>query len=603
MSSVSTNPGSAEGRVVSNAAVKGRRRSGFAWTESVSLGLVISLVVGLIYALILMGPAPLNPHNTGWMIGDPAMYYIGWELLRQDPHWHWPLTYTDRVGYPRGDSVALMDLNPLLAVLLKPLSPLLPEPFQYFGIEVILICVLQFFFATRLFRLILGPNPLGIFLCSLFFLVGPPLIWNLTRHFAVSNHWLIIAALLIYFQAQQESAQAVRRFIIPGLTLAALAAATNPYVVLQVVLVLTATAMSLLWQHRLKLRSTVAFMAGMGLICAMVGYSLGFFITGGKGLGGVGYGYREFSLSLLGPFDPYTYGSILSRLLPHFPRRPIYPGCAYLGAGVIFLGILILILFGLQPEKRPSLDKHRVVPLLLCCVTLTLIAFSTRVTLGSATLIDFDPRQHLTPLLGALRMSVYLFWVPYYVFLVAVLAAPFLLFRTSRANALLALVLVIQLIDITPLLRWAHSRDVPSEIDGLWKVTELQPLKSPVWSKLGSVHQNLIVLPAWQCSNPPLTPGGLDGYRIFGFLAAAQEMRTNSYRPGPYTSISRAFHCEEAIAALAKQPLSPDSAYVVTPSLEAVIERGPTGPGKCHKLDGFILCSSKTEFGLGDQPK
>ena len=43
---------------------------------------------------------------------------------------------------------------------------------------------------------------------------------------------------------------------------------------------------------------------------------------------------------------------------------------------------------------------------------------------------------------------------------------------------------------------------------------------------------------------------------------------------------------------------SPDSAYVVTPELAAAIAQGPTGPGKCHDVDNFILCSAKTDFGL-----
>ncbi len=157
--------------------------------------------MGLLYTLVLMGSAPLNPHNIGWMIGDPAMYYVAWELYRQDPHWHWPLTYTNRMGYPLGESVALVDANPVALVLLKPLSPLLPEPFQYFGIEVVLICALQFFFSIKLFRLILGENPLGIWICSLLLLLAPTLTWNLTRHYAMANHWLLVASLLVYFQA------------------------------------------------------------------------------------------------------------------------------------------------------------------------------------------------------------------------------------------------------------------------------------------------------------------------------------------------------------------------------------------------------------------
>ena len=106
-----------------------------------------------------------------------------------------------------------------------------------------------------------------------------------------------------------------------------------------------------------------------------------------------------------------------------------------------------------------------------------------------------------------------------------------------------------------------------------------------------------MVLPAWQCSGNS-SPGQWDGFRIFGFLAVAQKMRTNSYFSARYTQVNSDFHCKQAIAALSEQPLSPDTAYVVTPALAAVIARGPTGPGKCHVVDSFILCSSKTDFGL-----
>lgn len=583
-------------RTVSGAPASVRRGAGIACIDSLWLCLAISLIVGLLYALVLMGTAPLNPHNIGWMIGDPAEYYIAWELFRQDPHWHWPLTYTDRVGYPVGETVALMDPDPLLVVFLKPLSPLLPEPFQYFGFEVVLICALQFFFSVKLFRLILGQNPVGIWLCSSFFLVAPALVWNVTRHFALSNHWLLVAALLVYFQAQQESQHTIRRFVVSALLLTGAAVATNPYLTLPVLLVLTAAAGSLLWQRRLRLRKAVVFMAALGATCAIVAYSLGFFIAGGRGYGQ--WGYRFYSLNLLAPFDPYVYGSILSRLLPHFPRRQAYVGCMYLGAGVIFLAVFLLILFGLQrPWKRRSLDRRQVVPLFLCCLTLTLIALSTKVMIGSLTLVDLDPQQHLTRFLAPLRTSISEFWLPYYTILMIVLAAPFLLFRRSQANLLLVIVLVVQLVDIIPLFRWAHSRVVPSEVEGFWKPGQLQPLQSPIWSTLGSIHENLVVLPAWQCG-PNSSPGGLDGYRIFGFLAAVQKMRTNSYRSSRYTEANRDFHCKQAIAALSERPLSPDTAYVVTPTLAAVIAKGPSGPGKCHELDNFILCSSKTDFGL-----
>src|SRR5271167_3220197 len=153
---------SQESHEVCDALLNARSVSRFARVGPLWFDLAIAAIAGLLYALIVMGPGPLNPRNIDWVTPDTACYYVGWELFRQDPKPHWPLTYTDRLGYPEGESVALLDVNPLLAVVLKPLSPLLPEPLQYFGLEVVLACCLQFFFAFRIFRMVLGANVLGI---------------------------------------------------------------------------------------------------------------------------------------------------------------------------------------------------------------------------------------------------------------------------------------------------------------------------------------------------------------------------------------------------------------------------------------------------------
>ena len=569
----------------SDATVSARRGSTLAWMDSVWFDLAIALVVGLVYTLLLIGPGPLNPRNTGWLIGDASDQFIGWELFRQDPHWHWPLTYTDRVGYPVGESVALMDTS-LLGILLKPFSALLPQPFQYFGIEAVLSSALQFFFSIRLFRLLLGANLLGVVLCSLFFLIAPPWVLRFGQDYSLTNQWLLVAALLVYLQAQQNSPRAIRRFVISALALAAVAVAIHPYLAFQVVAVLSAGAISLLWQRRLSWTKTAGLLAALGGTCAVVAYCLGFFIAGGKGYGA--QGYRHYAMNLLTPFDPYNYGAILSRVLPRFPSGPVHSG-NYLGAGVILLGIFLLILLVAGRRNFGRLDLRRWGPLLLCCAVLTLMALSTRVMLGSVTLVDLDPQQHLTRFLAPLRSSERLFWVPYYTILTALLAAPFVLFRRPQANLVLAAILVVQLADVAPLRNWVHARVNQSRP---------QPLQSAIWYQLGAIHQNLVVLPAWQCGTNS-TPGAGDGFRIFGMLAVTQRMRTNSYYSGRYTEVNHDFHCRQAIATLAARPLAPDTAYVVTPAVAALIAAGPSGPGKCHEVDGFILCSAKTDFGLG----
>jgi hypothetical protein len=537
-----------------------------------------------------MGPRPLNPRNVNWLAFDPAYHYIGWEMFRQDPHLHWPLTYTDRLGYPKGESVALLDLNPLLAVVLKPLSFLLPEPAQYFGLEVILCCTLQFFFAFRLLRRLIGTY-IGGLLCAAFFLLAPPLNYRFWGHYSLSNQWLLVAGLFVFAQAQAQerseepSPRAVRRFVISAAILTAIAFGDNPYLAFQVLLIMMATVVSLLWQHRLTLARAAGVVALLPAVGAAMAYTLGLVISGGEGYGSGGY--RDFSMNLLAPFDPRGWASVLFPRL-HSAAAGQYEGYNYLGAGVLVLAAIVIVAAILHRDKLLRLDKRWFIPLAVCCLMLALLALSTKVTLGGRTLIDLDPSETLTPYFAPLRASGRLFWAPYYAILAAILAAPFLLLRRAWANVLIAAMLVLQFADTAALRQWVRatiSDEHPS------------PLRSPIWSQLGKLHQNLIVLPAWQCAHNA-SPGGTEGYRTFGFLAVDQKMRINSYQSARYTRVAQDYHCSQAVEELSQQPLAPDSAYVVTPELAAAIAQGPTGPGKCHDLDRFILCSSRTDFGL-----
>jgi Family of unknown function (DUF6311)/Carbohydrate binding domain len=555
------------------------------WAGSVWLDLAVALVAGVLFALIVLGPRPLNPRNIGWIPFDPAYHYIGWELFRQDPKVHWPVTYTDRLGYPAGESIALTDLNPLLAVALKLLSPLLPEPMQFFGFEAVLACALQFFFALRIFRLILDRNPWGTLIASAFFLISAPLTYRLWGHYSLSNHWLLLAALFIFLREQLAPTQGLRRFVIASLALAVVSVGINPYLAFQVMLVLTAAVVSLLWQRRLTLPRAAGVMALLVAVCVGTAVAMGLVIPGGRGY--TSGGYRDLSMNLLAPIDPRGWTSLI---LPRFssvsPGQ--YEGYNYLGLGVLALGMIVVIACLAQRQKLRRLDLRWVLPLAGVCLLLTLMALSTKITMGARTLLDLDPAQRFSPLLAPLRATGRLFWLPYYVILTAILAASLLLFRRWSANLLLAAILLVQIADTNALRQWVHvtvNGEHPS------------PLRSPIWSKLGAMHENLIVLPAWQCA-ANASPGGTEGYRIFGFLAVNQKMRINSYQSARYTQVARDFHCEQSVAALSQKPLSPDSVYVVSPKVAAAIAEGPTGPGKCHDLDGFILCSTRTDFGL-----
>lgn len=568
-------------RPEAGAAIASSRR----WYGSLWFDLTVALIAGFFYALLVMGPRPLNPRNVNWIAYDPAYHFVGWEMFRQDPHIHWPITYTDRLGYPKGESVSLVDLNPLMAVVLKPLSPLLPEPAQYFGIEVILLCTLQFFFAFRLMRLLIGPHILGAALCSVFFLLAPPLNYRFWGHYSLSNQWVLIAALYFFAQAQQESPRLVRRFVISGAVLAAISVGINPYLAFEVLLVLTAGVASLLWRKKITLPQSAGVLGLLAASGFIVAYAFGLVISGGRGY--ASGGYRDLSMNLFAPIDPRGWTSVLFPRL-HSASPGQYEGYNYLGAGALVLFAVCVVAALMHRGKLPRLDRRWFAPIAACCVVLTLMALSTRVTIGGRTLVDLDPQQRFSAYFAPLRATGRLFWAPYYAILAAILAAPFLLLRRRWATLLVAAALVLQFVDTAPLRAWVRTTITDEHPS---------PLKSPIWSKLGEQHQNLIVLPAWQCAHNA-SPGGPEGYRIFGFLAIQQHMRINSYQSARYTGVAQDYHCTQAVAELSQQPLAPDTAYVVTPQLAEVIAQGPTGPGKCHDLDHFILCSTKTDFGL-----
>jgi hypothetical protein len=478
-----------------------------------------------------------------------------------------------------------MDPNPLLLLLLKPLSPLLPTPFQYLGIAALIAASLQFFFAARLFRLLLGRHVLGVLLPSVFFLTAPPLTWRFLGHFALANHWLLVAALCLFLLFQQKADTKVYKLVLFSGLLGGVAVGINAYLALMVLVLMGVGVLTACWRHLLSFKAACAVFTATGVAGLVSALALGFIRSDGGYASG---GYREYSMNLLAPIDPGAFGALFLPSLPHFTPNQ-YEGYNYLGAGVLILAVILLPSLWRRHGRR--LTAAEVVPLAMGCLLLTALAVSTRVSVGSVLVADIDPHETLSRYLGVFRASGRLFWGPYYVILTAVLAAAFTLWRPRTAAVLMTVALVVQLVDTLPLRRvvWQEgNKSFPL------------PFHAPQWSSLGREHANLLVHPAWQCGAD--TPGGQDSYRIFGLLAVSQRMRTNSYYAARYSAASIDYHCNHAVRDLLEKPLSPDSAYVVSPAVARTIAAGPTGPSACHTLDGFIVCSTKTDFGLGPGP-
>lgn len=536
--------------------------------------LLLSVGLGVANTIALMGTGPLHPTNTAWIHGDPATYYTGWALFRHDRHLSFPLAWTDRVGYPVGTSIALLDAIPLVAVLLRPASPLLSEPFQYLGLYAALCFVLQAYYGFSLCRRLFAPDRLFIAIGGLFFLLSAPLTWRASGHFALLTHWLILAALDSYFR--DPGARPVRWLARLWVVLA-LAAAITPYIAAMCFLATLAGVARLQIEGRCRWRQTAMFVAASLGIVLVMGVSFGVLVSGDPATYWAA-GYGGFSMNLNALINPMSPGALVLPALPvAHPEQ--YEGYNYLGLGII---VLLAVNLVRRPKAVLWLEERRLVPLVGLGLACAVLAISASVTLGSRTLFEVPLPAPIAGVVEGLRASGRLFWPAYYLIVAAALALTFHLWRPPYRSLILGLAVIVQLIDLTPLRAQVRS-------DNAYPVHD--PLVSPQWRDLGRRYENLMVVPPFQCDRSA-SPGGAASYATFGKLAAAQGMRTNSYYAARYPRPQLQAHCVDLLRSQLDGALDPRSVYVVTDDVLTIWQLRGVRSYRCERVDGFNLCMS-----------
>src|SRR4030095_10024860 len=103
---------------------------------------------------------------------------------------------------------------PIMAILLRPFSSLLPATFQYMGIYICIAFSLQSWFSLRLAAR-LFPGNIVFRLVTVILLVGSTIVTIriLVGHYMVAGHWLMIACLYYYLQSTDRRSAA--RWLLP----------------------------------------------------------------------------------------------------------------------------------------------------------------------------------------------------------------------------------------------------------------------------------------------------------------------------------------------------------------------------------------------------
>jgi hypothetical protein len=452
----------------------------------------LALAAGAAAFLAFTRGAVLDPRRTDWLLQnlDSASAYLGWRFFREAPLAQFPFGANPRYGLEVASSVVYTDSIPLLAFAFKPLAPLLPAGFQYFGLWLLACFLLQALFAWRLLERFTQDRAL-LLLGTGFFLLAPALLFRLGGHFALFGQWVLLAALALYFAARFAPWR--------WAALLAVTALIHFYLLAMVGVLWAADLVRRRWQGGAStpqaLVHAAAALGGTLLVMLCAGY-----FTVGHSAGGLP-GFGIYRMNLLAPVDP---NQVWSALLPDQPGGPgDYEGFNYFGLGVL---LLLPLAAGLFARKPVALDGW----LVAAALVLTALALSNKVAFGASELFAYELPELIRPLAELPRASGRLFWPVYYLLVLAALA---LVWRLPRRAALgvTAAALAIQLADLSRALGFYAGRFTRP---AAWA----SPLQSPRWAELGTRYERVrYVLPR----------NSLDTFLPWAMYAAEHRMAIN----------------------------------------------------------------------------
>lgn len=415
--------------------------------------------VGLIYFLSIFGFSIINPMNTEWILtsgGDLAQHYLGWAFFRES-EWGFPIGMIKDLAYPFGIPLTFMDAIPILAVLLKPFSPLFPESFQYLGLFTALSFTLQGGISALIFRRFTS-NVVVVTICVVFFVVSPVLMMRALAHTALTAQWIILLGIYLILRFKNSNPSHLL-FAVSWCLLLTVGVLIHPYFF---PMSLVLFSVSVIQTFKAESTRTLLLRIVSPVVVALLIFAgFGGFMRAGNTLSPLDLDI--YSLNLVSPVDPMGYSSILS----HYSFRDTRDGIPETGekTGYFGLGLLLLIpvIFYDQLHVVAKFNKQTFLRRVRRYLTLknSLISFlflflflfslGSHIKLGSYVLLEWPLPGKIEDIWLMFRSSARMFWPIYYLTMLAVLVYIINLFKGKNQYLLplfLLPFLAVQLIDI-----------------------------------------------------------------------------------------------------------------------------------------------------------
>ena len=501
-------------------------------------GLLGAALLGAVTFSFLIGPTVLNPTNVRWLlIGDTAQNYLGWQFFRRTPLLQWPLGSNPDFGVGFASSIVFNDQIPGLALLFKPLSPLLPREFQYFGWWLLTCFVFQAVFAWKLASLWLT-RVAARYLVVGFLLIQPAWLHRMTfegyGHLALSGHFLLLWALLLALHPRWS------RWQWWGVLVTSLGVTLYLFIMVGIVY-----AFALLRRASRTSDRRSAF--GHGIVAVVIAgvqaWSFGMFMAGDTTDSGLGR-YRATIASPVDAFD--GLGTTWSRILPDVTSTPgSNEGFAFIGIGVLMLVVIAAAYVGV---RRSWAVTQIIMPYWHLWAALSLLAclsLSPRIGIAERELFSYAVPDALLPIFSSLRSSGRLMWLPVYALTVVAIVR---VMRVRTAGVWVVLfALLLQVTDSLTALRETRERFTDTDIT---LVTD-----DPRWVDWTKGKKHLVSIPP--LNNDPL-------WIDLATLADRHRLTTNA----AYVSRTDIRRFERLIEVTQKNlesyTFDPDTLYIIT---------------------------------------
>lgn len=401
-------------------------------------------VFGALVYLVVAGPGPLDVTNIGWIYKQPdiAGAHMGWNFYRDAP-WSAPIADNPAYGIDFSGSILFADAIPLMAIPFKALAPILPEPFQYFGLWTFLSFVLQGVFGWLLMgRATTNPlaRVLGAFLISLTPVYCYRLVYAWCTHMSLTAHWLVLGALCLCLPPHTR-----RPWLWWGLLLAT-AAFTHAYLFCMV---------AALWLADLTRRVFAdsgqtwrkTWLEPLGVAAAVGGLVWATGVWSGPS-GEFQGGFSWFKMNVFALIDPSSSPmSSWSYIVPNIPNWDgDYEGFAFVGLGGLVLAAGAVWSLPYVLRQAPLLSLRPYWPLAITLLGMAVFAVSRNVTFGDVNFWVWWP-QPLHDLGELFRATGRFIWPLYYfLFFAGVLVAARRL-SPRTLSIVLAVAVVVQAAD------------------------------------------------------------------------------------------------------------------------------------------------------------